>query len=79
MANDKEASACIPSPISPDCFNPGCVLPYGLTIEYVRQAMNNFIDFLGFSAVNQRTITASVNRNGTQKMKENWVYEDSSK
>ena len=48
MANDKEVSACIPNPISPDYFNPTCVLPYSLTIEHIRQAMNDFIDFLGF-------------------------------
>jgi hypothetical protein len=35
-------------------------------------------NFSGRSAASRRTITASVNRNGTQKMKENWVYEDSS-
>lgn len=52
MANDKEASACIPNPINSDCFNPVCVLPYGLTIEHVRQAMNDFVDFLGF--INQQ-------------------------
>ena len=52
MANDKEVSACIPNPISPDCFNRSCVLPYGLTIEHVRRAMNDFIDFLGF--INQQ-------------------------
>ena len=60
MANNKEASACIPSPISPDCFNSGCVLPYGLTTEHVRQAMNDFIDFLGF--INQQLHTKGIPR-----------------
>ena len=60
MANDKEASACIPNPISPDCFNPSCVLPYGLTTEHVRQAMNDFIDFLSF--INQQLRTKGIPR-----------------
>jgi hypothetical protein len=32
--------------------------------------------FSGRSATSRRTITASVNLNGVQKMKSNWVYED---
>ena len=60
MANDKEASVCIPNPISPDCFNPSCVLPYGLTTEHVRQAMNDFIDFLSF--INQQLRTKGIPR-----------------
>ena len=60
MANNKEASACIPSPISPNCFNSSCVLPYGLTTEHVRQAMNDFIDFLGF--INQQLHTREMPR-----------------
>jgi hypothetical protein len=33
--------------------------------------------FAGRSVTSRRTITASVNRSGTGKMRANWVYEDS--
>jgi hypothetical protein len=33
--------------------------------------------FSGRSATSRRTITASVNRNGIEKMKANWVYRGS--
>ena len=35
--------------------------------------------FSGRSATSRRTITASVNRRGAEKMKANWVYKDSGK
>ena len=60
MNNDKEASACIPHFVIPDCFNPNCMLPYGLTTEHVRQAMRDFIDFLGF--INQQLHTKGIPR-----------------
>ena len=34
-------------------------------------------NFSGRSETSRRTITASVNRQGVAKMKENWIYEDS--
>jgi hypothetical protein len=49
MTQDElEAAACIPHPISPVGFNPHVVMPYGCTIEHIRLAMSEFIDFLGF-------------------------------
>jgi hypothetical protein len=50
--SDKEALACMPQPIKPNSFNPSCILPYGLTIEHVARAMDDFLDFLGF--INQQ-------------------------
>lgn len=48
MSNTDEYKACKPVPVKPDRFNPSCSLPYGLRVEHVRQAMKDFIDFLGF-------------------------------
>jgi hypothetical protein len=45
--DDQELAACIPLALKPDGFNSSCVLPYDLTIEHLRQAMEEFLDFLG--------------------------------
>ena len=37
-----------PVPVSSSGFNPKCKLPYGLTIESIQAAMEEFVDFLGF-------------------------------
>lgn len=52
MSAHEEREACIPIPVNPKCFNPNCHLPYGLTVEHVRKAMEEFINFLGF--INQQ-------------------------
>lgn len=52
MSNSDEYKACTPVPVKPDHFNPNCSLPYGLTVEHVHRAMEDFIDFLGF--INQQ-------------------------
>ncbi|WP_448337588.1 hypothetical protein [Chloroflexus aurantiacus] len=52
MSNAEEYKACTPVPVNPDFFNPTCELPYGLTVEHIRRAMEDFIDFLGF--INQQ-------------------------
>lgn len=43
MSNADEYKACTPVPVKPDRFNPNCSLPYGLTVEHVRRAMEDFI------------------------------------
>lgn len=49
LADDPaEREACIPHPIHPDGFNAHVELPFGLTTEHVRLAMQEFQDFLGF-------------------------------
>ncbi|MGI8981688.1 MAG: hypothetical protein ACR2FY_20865 [Pirellulaceae bacterium] len=44
----KEAVACTPVPINPDGFNSRAVIPYAVTTDHIRKAMQEFIDFLGF-------------------------------
>lgn len=48
MNDDAELIACSPKPVVASYFNPKCVLPYGLTTHDVRQAMEEFIELLGF-------------------------------
>jgi len=53
-----ELAACTPVPVDEDAFNPAAVLPYGLTVDHIRLAMNDFVNFLGFinQAMNGRGI-----------------------
>ncbi len=60
MINDRETLACIPEAINPDFFNPNCILPYGLKTEHIHQAMNEFLDFLGF--ISQQLHTKEIPR-----------------
>lgn len=53
--DDLELAACTPHPVEVSGFNPATVLPYGLTIEHVRLAMQDFTDFLGFINTQLRT------------------------
>lgn len=46
--NDPEEMACTPVPIDISDFNPKSVLPYGLTIQNIHDAMEDFLGFLGF-------------------------------
>lgn len=43
-----EKIACKALPVPLEAFNPKAEIPYGLTMEHVRRAMNDFIDFLSF-------------------------------
>jgi hypothetical protein len=60
VTDDMELRACIPVPVNPHCFNPDCVLPYGLEPKHVRRAMEDFTDFLGF--INQQLHTREIPR-----------------
>jgi hypothetical protein len=42
-----EAAACVPVSVDPKQFNLKARLPYGLTANHIRQAMENFTSFLG--------------------------------
>lgn len=55
-----EAKACHPVPLDPSGFNPKTIIPYGLEAKHIRQAMQDFLDFLGF--VNQQLNTKSMPR-----------------
>lgn len=48
MAADPERDACSPKQVESKHFNPKAVIPYGVTVDHVRSAMNEFIDFLTF-------------------------------
>lgn len=43
-----EKKACWPQEVKLEDFNPEAQLPYGLKIEHICSAMNEFIDFVGF-------------------------------
>jgi hypothetical protein len=43
-----ECAACTPVSLNPQGFNARVTLPYGLTIEHLRRAMNEYLEFLGF-------------------------------
>lgn len=56
--NDAEATACQPSALNPRGFNPKAEIPFGVQVEHIRAAMQEFLDFLGFvnSALNTKQI-----------------------
>jgi hypothetical protein len=43
-----ELEACTALHVKPRCFNREATLPYGLEINHIRSAMEDFVDFLGF-------------------------------
>ena len=55
-----EIEACAPIPIDPRGFNPGAILPYGLTTTHVQRAMEEFLIFLGF--INGQLLTKKIQR-----------------
>jgi len=58
--DELERAACTLVPVRKDKFNAGAVLPYGLTIEHVYLAMNEFVNFLGY--INQQLNSKSIQR-----------------
>src|SRR5437588_6372631 len=60
MSRELELAACTPQPVHRDSFNPNAKLPYGLTVEHIRQAMEEFNTFLGF--INQQLYTKEIPR-----------------
>ena len=57
---DKELAACTPVPVDRKAFNPKAKIPYGVTVEHIRLAMEEFIGFLGF--VNGQLRTKKIDR-----------------
>ncbi len=47
FSEDKEHQACMPVAVNRSAFNADCRLPYGLQVEHVGSAMEDFIYFLG--------------------------------
>jgi hypothetical protein len=60
IMEDAETQACVPIPVDPSHFNPRSSIPYGLTIDHLRRAMQDFIGFLGF--INQQLHTKEIPR-----------------
>lgn len=55
---DPERAACLLRPLDSRHFNKECILPYGCTVDAIRSAMNEFLDFLQFvnAQLNERDI-----------------------
>jgi len=55
-----ETFACVPEPLNTDGFNKIAKIPYGCTIDHIKAAMQNFIDFLNF--INVQLSTKKIQR-----------------
>jgi hypothetical protein len=53
--NYTELAACKPMLLNPNGFNPDVKLPYDLTSEHIKIAMQDFLEFLGFINVQLNT------------------------
>lgn len=60
MSLNPERIACTPVALDPRGFNQKAVIPYGCSICHIRNAMNDFLEFLGF--VNQQLATKNIAR-----------------
>lgn len=65
-----ERKACYPSQVKAEDFNPKTKLPYGLKVEHIAAAMNEFIDFIGF--IDQQLATRKIERLETMLMAANF-------
>src|SRR5918992_1235671 len=70
MNGESELAACTPLPLHPTGFNPGAILPHGLTAAHVHAAMNDFVNFLGF--INLQLHTREIERLETMLMPANF-------
>ncbi|MBI5668165.1 MAG: hypothetical protein HZC41_09175 [Chloroflexi bacterium] len=70
MDDTLEQLACQPIPVLDNGFNANAVIPYGCTTEHIRQAMIDFVDFLGF--INQQLYTKNISRLETMLMPANF-------
>jgi hypothetical protein len=70
-ANEElEIAACTPRPVTATGFNLSAVIPFGLTTEHLRLAMNDFVNFLGF--INTQLRTKEIERLETMLMPANF-------
>lgn len=60
MGNNKEKEACTPVPLDPSLFNSNCTLPYGLEVNHIEKAMEEFLSFIGF--INQQLYSKQMPR-----------------
>ncbi len=70
MSDFLEHAACQPHPASATGFNPDAVIPYGCSTERIHQAMQDFVEFLGF--INQQLYTRGIARLETMLMPANF-------
>jgi hypothetical protein len=70
MGDDLEVAACKPYPVESNGFNSQAVIPYGCTIEHIRLAMADFINFLSF--INQQLHLRDLERLETMLMPANF-------
>lgn len=70
MSLNSEEAACAPIAIDADGFHPNITLPYGLTTEHIRLAMEEFVDFLGF--INEQLRSREIERLETMLMPANF-------
>jgi hypothetical protein len=61
MSNYNEFNACTPQALLENGFNSGAALPYGLEVTHIRQAMQDFLEFLGF-------INSQLNSKGLERL-----------
>lgn len=60
MTADLEIAACAPVPLNVKGFNPAAKIPFGVTTKHVKQAMQDFLEFLGF--INLQLNTKKIER-----------------
>lgn len=65
-----ERRACHPAPVELAHFNSDARLPYGLRIDHIADAMNQFVDFIGF--INRQLATRRIERLETMLMPANF-------
>jgi hypothetical protein len=70
MPNNAEKAACNAVPVTAGVFNPDCFIPYGCTVEHIRNAMADFVEFLGF--LNQQLHGRNLDRLETMLMPANF-------
>jgi hypothetical protein len=58
--NNAEIKACTPASLDPNGFNLKAELPYGLATIHIKQAMKDYLDFLGF--INQALLVKRIQR-----------------
>lgn len=70
MSDPSEAAACIPEPVDSSGFNKNVIIPYGVTTEHIYEAMQEFVNFLGF--INSQLHTRDIARFETLLMPANF-------
>ena len=60
MTADKELFACTPVALNAAGFNPAAQIPFGLTIDHIRQSIQDYLDFLEF--INSQLNTKKIER-----------------